>query len=108
VPGRSSNGDRLLQLAAVLAVGASAVWPAAAAVRAGRACRPRNCSGVRRAWRPTGAAPGVALDAVLVHGGAGAMRPNAQRAPWPRAPVPIVGVTALRAGAMRRWRWRGW
>ena len=86
-------GDRLLQLAAVLAVGARAVWPAAAADDLARLPAPvQACVALAADWR----SPAVALDAVLVHGGAKAAA-EAARAMVAR-PGPIVGVTALAPG----------
>ena len=88
------DGDRLAQLAAVLAVGSHAVWPAqAAALHARLPAAVQACIRLSNDWTQDT----VAFDAVLHHGGADALRAVcrqlAQRA------GPIVGVTALVPGA---------
>jgi RHH-type proline utilization regulon transcriptional repressor/proline dehydrogenase/delta 1-pyrroline-5-carboxylate dehydrogenase len=92
--------DRLVQLAAVLAVGSRAVWPPAA-----REIRARLPAGVQDhiAFMPEGMAPDEALalpsvlfDAVLHHGTAEALL-SVCRAVAAR-PGPIVSVTGLAPG----------
>ncbi len=87
------DGDRLVQLAAALAVGARAVWPASAAPLRDRLPEPvRERISLARDWR----AQGVGFDVVVVHGDAAtiaaACRELAAR------PGPIVGVVALAPG----------
>jgi RHH-type proline utilization regulon transcriptional repressor/proline dehydrogenase/delta 1-pyrroline-5-carboxylate dehydrogenase len=87
------DDDRLVQLAAVLAVGARAVWPASAATLRDRfpdAVRERIA--IARDWR----AEGVGFDAVLVHGDADAVRSACEA--LAERPGPIVGVIALAPG----------
>ena len=88
------NEDRLLQGAAVLAVGAQALWPADAQYDwAGLPVELLTHIAITPDWR----APGVDFDAVLLHGDA-ADALNAQRVLAAR-PGPIVGLTVLRPGA---------
>jgi RHH-type transcriptional regulator, proline utilization regulon repressor / proline dehydrogenase / delta 1-pyrroline-5-carboxylate dehydrogenase len=91
-----SDAERLLQLAATLAVGAQAVWPAAA-----RACAERLPLDVqeRITLAQDWAAPAVTLDAVVQHGDAGALRATAQR--LASRPGPIVGLVGLPPGERR-------
>jgi len=87
------EGDRLLQLAAVLAVGSQAVWPVEA-----RALRERLPAEVQEAiviaqdWT----APAVAFDAVLQHGDAAALRATCRRLAM--RPGAIIGVQGLAPG----------
>ncbi|WP_227753655.1 MULTISPECIES: trifunctional transcriptional regulator/proline dehydrogenase/L-glutamate gamma-semialdehyde dehydrogenase [Ramlibacter] len=79
--------DRLLQLAAVLAAGSSAVWPAQAqALRASLPAAVQACVAVAR----DPFAPGVAFDAVLLHGSLHELAVVQQRlAQRPGAVVPV-------------------
>ncbi|HEX7864912.1 MAG TPA: trifunctional transcriptional regulator/proline dehydrogenase/L-glutamate gamma-semialdehyde dehydrogenase [Variovorax sp.] len=93
-----AEADRLLQLAAVLAVGSNAIWPADAAAQGLRASLPaevRQCVAVANDW----ASDTVVFDAALHHGDArglsDAMRRIAAR------PGPIVGVRAFAPGDMQ-------
>ena len=87
------ESDRLIQLAATLAVGCQAVWPAEAA-----SLRERLPQDVRKRIALAGnwQAPAVSFDAVLYHGPEDGLREVcrvlAQR------PGPIVGVQALEPG----------
>ncbi len=88
-----ADGDRLLQLAAVLAVGSSAVWPAVNRPlwqRLPEAVRERIT--LARDWQ----ADAVQFDAVLHHGPAhqrlAVLRHLAEQ------PGPIIGLTALAPG----------
>ena len=92
----ADDGDRLMQLAAVLAVGSRALWPATRARRRGSACRRKRATGSH--WSTTGPARRVAFDAVLHHGTGQELR-EALRAVAAR-PGAIVGVTALAVGDM--------
>jgi RHH-type proline utilization regulon transcriptional repressor/proline dehydrogenase/delta 1-pyrroline-5-carboxylate dehydrogenase len=90
-----AEADRLVQLAAVLSVGSTAIWPADAAAQALHASLPaevRQCMALANDWT----ADTVAFDAALYHGGAhglaGVMRRLAAR------PGPIVGVRAFAPG----------
>ncbi len=88
-----SDADRLLQLAAVLAVGGHAVWPASAATLHSTlppAVQERTV--LVADWQ----APAVALDAVLHHGTPEALR-DVCRAVAAR-PGPIVGVSGYAPG----------
>ncbi|WP_223009136.1 trifunctional transcriptional regulator/proline dehydrogenase/L-glutamate gamma-semialdehyde dehydrogenase [Paenacidovorax monticola] len=89
----SSEADLLTQLAAVLAVGGRALWPAQHAP-----LRERLPAAVqeRIACVADWQAPGQPLDAVLHHGSADALPALCQA--LARRPGPIVGVTALRPG----------
>jgi RHH-type proline utilization regulon transcriptional repressor/proline dehydrogenase/delta 1-pyrroline-5-carboxylate dehydrogenase len=85
--------DRLVQLAAVLAVGAQAVWPAEARVLAERLPTDvRERITLAQDW--TQAA--VPVDAVLHHGDAAARQTLA--ATLAQRPGPIVGLVGLRPG----------
>ena len=89
-----NDADRLVQLAAVLAVGGSALWPRApsAALHALLPAAVQACTRLVDDWRNAS----VAIDAVLHHGDADSLaatcRAIAQR------PGPIVGVTGLQPG----------
>ena len=94
--GSAGDADRLVQLAAVLAAGSHAVWPADAQAlfeQLPHAVRERVS--LAQDWR----AASVRFDAVVHHGTADErlelLRELAQR------PGPIVGVTALDAGDTR-------
>ena len=87
------DSDRLLQLAAVLAVGGRAVWPASAAALAQRLPdEVRERIALAQDWTQ----PSVVFDAALLHGRAdeciGLQRTLAARA------GAIVGITALAPG----------
>ena len=87
------DDDRLVQLAAVLAVGSRAIWPEAAWPLVARLpAQVQACIAIASDW----AAPEVAFDAVLFHGGvdelAGIRRQLAQR------PGAVVGVERLEPG----------
>ena len=88
-----ADADRLLQLAAVLAVGSRALWPLSARTLWERLPHPvQDRSALVNDWRPAS----VAFDAVLHHGSEASLlaagRDVAAR------PGPIVGITALAAG----------
>ena len=91
-----AEADRLAQLAAVLAVGSRALWPASA-----RSLLDRLPADVREHvsvvddWT----LPGVAFDAVLHHGAAASWLATA--AAVAERPGPIVGVTGLAPGEAR-------
>ena len=90
----SARTDRLTQLAAVLAVGAQAVWPTDATAE--HAALPAALQ-AQLTRVPDWPAPDADFDAVLLHGGPAdalaVQRTLAQR------PGPIVGLTALPPGA---------
>ena len=88
--------DRLAQLAAVLAVGAQALWPADAAVPAERLPpEPRARITLTQDWTQ----PQVPVDAVLHHGDAASRLQVA--AALAQRTGPIVGLTALAPGDWR-------
>ncbi|MEO5882962.1 MAG: bifunctional proline dehydrogenase/L-glutamate gamma-semialdehyde dehydrogenase PutA, partial [Caldimonas sp.] len=89
------DGDRLIQLAALLAVGGRALWPAAA--RPAWQCLPEEARD-RIALVDDWTGPSIVFDAVLHHGTSEALR-EVLRAVATR-PGPIVGVTALAVGDM--------
>ena len=94
--GDSGDADRLAQLAAVLAVGSQAVWPAQASALCERlpaAVRER----VTLAQDWTQAA--VQVDAVLHHGSADSLRATA--AALAARPGPIVGLVGMTPGDAR-------
>jgi RHH-type proline utilization regulon transcriptional repressor/proline dehydrogenase/delta 1-pyrroline-5-carboxylate dehydrogenase len=94
--GVSGDADRLTQLAATLAVGAQAVWPAWAQGLADR-LPPAVREQVTLAQDWT--LPGVPVDAVLLHGDAAErLRVAALLA---QRPGPIVGLVALDPGEAR-------
>ncbi|RYF07226.1 MAG: trifunctional transcriptional regulator/proline dehydrogenase/L-glutamate gamma-semialdehyde dehydrogenase [Comamonadaceae bacterium] len=88
-----ADADRLTQLAAVLAVGSTALWPQdAAALHAALPAEVRDRITLVTDWR-TAAVP---LDAVLHHGSPDALRSVC--ATLAERPGAIVGVTGLAAG----------
>ena len=88
-----TDADRLLQLAAVLAVGSRAVWPAAhRALREHLPHAARERVALAQDWQ----GEAVRFDAVLVHGAAD--RILAVLARLADRSGPIVGVTALACG----------
>jgi RHH-type proline utilization regulon transcriptional repressor/proline dehydrogenase/delta 1-pyrroline-5-carboxylate dehydrogenase len=95
-PGAAGDPDRLTQLAATLAVGAQAVWPASAQGLADR-LPPALREQVTLAQDWT--LPGVPVDAVLLHGDATErLRVAGLLA---QRPGPIVGLVALAPGEAR-------
>ncbi len=91
-----SEADRLAQLAAVLAVGSHAVWPASAlALRERLPGAVRERVSLAQDWTQ----PGVAFDAVLHHGSPASWLVTAES--LARRPGPIVGLTALSPGEGR-------
>ena len=85
--------DRLVQLAAVLAVGSRAIWPEVAWPLVARLpADVQSCIAIASDW----SAPEVAFDAVLFHGGVDELarirRQLAQR------PGPVVSVERLEPG----------
>jgi RHH-type proline utilization regulon transcriptional repressor/proline dehydrogenase/delta 1-pyrroline-5-carboxylate dehydrogenase len=92
----TDGDDRLAQLAAVLAVGARALWPAAEA-RLDWARLPVQVL-THVAVTPDWRAPEVDFDAVLLHGRAAHTQPVAE---WlARRPGPIVSLTVLPPGSL--------
>ena len=91
-----AEADHLAQLAAVLAVGSRALWPASA-----QALRDRLPADVREhvSVADNWALPGVAFDAVLHHGSEASWLATA--AAVAARPGPIVGVTGLVPGDHR-------
>ncbi len=91
-----AEADRLAQLAAVLAVGSRALWPASA-----RALLDRLPADVREhvSLADDWTQPNVAFDAVLHHGAAASWLATA--AAVAARPGPIVGVTGLAPGEAR-------
>ncbi|SDW13669.1 L-proline dehydrogenase /delta-1-pyrroline-5-carboxylate dehydrogenase [Variovorax sp. YR634] len=90
-----SETDRLVQLAAVLSVGSTAIWPADAAAQSLRASLPaevQQCVAIANDW----ASDTVMFDAALHHGSmqslSGVMQRIAAR------PGPIVGVRGFAPG----------
>jgi RHH-type proline utilization regulon transcriptional repressor/proline dehydrogenase/delta 1-pyrroline-5-carboxylate dehydrogenase len=94
--GPAGDADRLAQLAAVLAVGSRALWPATA-----QALRERLPADVREriALAQDWTSPSAHFDAVLQHGDAVALRATA--AALARRSGPIVGLTGLVCGDAR-------
>ncbi|MCG2594337.1 trifunctional transcriptional regulator/proline dehydrogenase/L-glutamate gamma-semialdehyde dehydrogenase [Ramlibacter sp. XY19] len=88
-----SDADRLLQLAAVLAVDSRAVWPASAQLLLHRL--PSEVQS-RVALASDWSAPNVAFDAVLLHGGVAELA--AVRQKLARRVGPIVGAERLDPG----------
>ena len=89
------EADRLTQLAAVLSVGSSAIWPADAGTQGLLASLPaevRQCVAVANDWT----SDTVAFDAALYHGGAQGLSGVMQR--MAARPGPIVGVRAFAPG----------
>ena len=94
--GPGAEADRLCQLAAVLAVGAQAVWPADARPLAERLpAEVRSRIALAQDWT----LPQVRIDAVLQHGCADSRLALAQR--LAARPGAIVGLTALEPGERR-------
>ncbi|VTU18147.1 trifunctional transcriptional regulator/proline dehydrogenase/L-glutamate gamma-semialdehyde dehydrogenase [Variovorax sp. PBL-E5] len=93
----SNDVDRLTQLAAVLAVGSTALWPAGQGTDALLATLPaavRPSIVIAQDW----AAPTVTFDAVLHHGDAGTLATVVRRVA--ERDGPIVSVRAFRPGAI--------
>jgi RHH-type proline utilization regulon transcriptional repressor/proline dehydrogenase/delta 1-pyrroline-5-carboxylate dehydrogenase len=89
------DADRLAQLAAVLAVGSHALWPAEARPLADRLpAEVRDCLSLAADWRQ----PAVHFDAVLQHGSPEALLATA--AALAQRPGPIVGLTGAPPGHM--------
>ena len=85
--------DRLLQLAAVLAVGSRAVWPSTAAWLCAKLPEEvRERIALAQDWT----SPGVSIDAAIHHGSTDALL--ALQATLADRPGPIVGIAALRPG----------
>ncbi len=94
--GAAGDADRLTQLAAVLAVGSRAIWPADARAlweQLPHAARERVS--LAQDWR----AEAIRFDAVLHHGTADELL--ALQAALATRPGPIVGITALAPGATK-------
>ena len=92
-PGVEGDADRLLQLAATLAVGAHAVWPAEARALAERLpLDVRACITLAQDWQQAA----VPMDVVLHHGDAAAC--TAVAATLARRTGAIVGLVGLRSG----------
>ncbi|WP_432729828.1 trifunctional transcriptional regulator/proline dehydrogenase/L-glutamate gamma-semialdehyde dehydrogenase [Variovorax sp. W6] len=90
--------DRLTQLAAVLAVGSSAIWPADAAAQGLRASLPaevQQCVAIANDW----ASDTVMFDAALHHGNADGLSEVMRRIA--ARPGPIVGVRGFAPGDAR-------
>jgi RHH-type proline utilization regulon transcriptional repressor/proline dehydrogenase/delta 1-pyrroline-5-carboxylate dehydrogenase len=88
--------DRLAQLAAVLAVGAQAVWPAPAMALAERLPTDvRERITLAQDWMQ----PQVSIDAAIHHGSAEALLATAAR--LASRPGPIVSLTGLAPGEAR-------
>ena len=85
--------DRLLQLAALLAVGSRAIWPEGAWPSAARLpAEVQSCIAIARDW----SAPEVAFDAVLFHGGVDELARIRRR--LAQRPGPVVSVERLAPG----------
>ena len=92
-PGPAGDADRLVQLAAVLAVGSHAVWPADARPLAERLpAEVRARITLAQDWTQAGGA----LDAVLQHGDAAALHATADA--LAARPGALVGLTGLPPG----------
>jgi RHH-type proline utilization regulon transcriptional repressor/proline dehydrogenase/delta 1-pyrroline-5-carboxylate dehydrogenase len=92
------EADRLAQLAAVLAVGSSAIWPADAAAQSLRASLPaevQQCVAVANDW----SSDTVVFDAALHHGDAQGLSEVMRRVA--ARPGPIVGVRGFVPGDAR-------
>ncbi len=90
-----TEADRLAQLAAVLSVGSTAIWPADADTQALRASLPAEVQqsvAIASDWR----SPTVAFDAALHHGDETGLADAMQRIA--ARPGPIVGVRAFAPG----------
>ncbi len=93
---RGSDADRLAQLAAVLAVGNQAVWPASAhSLRERLPAAVRERVSLAQDWSQ----PAVSFDAVLHHGSPASWLATA--ATLAARPGPIVGLTGLAPGEGR-------
>ncbi|WP_295980429.1 trifunctional transcriptional regulator/proline dehydrogenase/L-glutamate gamma-semialdehyde dehydrogenase [uncultured Variovorax sp.] len=93
-----AEADRLTQLAAVLAVGSSAIWPADAAAQSLRALLPaevQQCVAIANDWT----SDTVAFDAALHHGDAQGLSEVLRRIAARRGP--IVGVRGFAPGDAR-------
>ncbi len=91
-----NDADRLAQLAAVLAVGSRAVWPASAqSLRDRLPAEVRDQVSLAQDWRQAA----VHFDAVLQHGPAAALLATA--AALAARPGPIIGLTAMSPGDAR-------
>jgi RHH-type proline utilization regulon transcriptional repressor/proline dehydrogenase/delta 1-pyrroline-5-carboxylate dehydrogenase len=89
--------DRLVQLAAVLSVGSTAIWPADAGAQSLRASLPvdvQQLVAIASDWT----SDTVVFDAVLHHGDAGSLASVIQRIA--SRPGPIVGVRAFAPGGV--------
>jgi RHH-type proline utilization regulon transcriptional repressor/proline dehydrogenase/delta 1-pyrroline-5-carboxylate dehydrogenase len=94
--GAAGDADRLAQLAAVLAVGSRALWPASAhALRERLPADVRERIALAQDWQSAAAH----FDAVLQHGDADSLRATA--AALARRPGPIVGLAGLPSGEGR-------
>jgi RHH-type proline utilization regulon transcriptional repressor/proline dehydrogenase/delta 1-pyrroline-5-carboxylate dehydrogenase len=89
----AQDADRLVQLAAVLAAGSRAIWPATARPLFDRL---PEAVQARISLATDWAAPGVAFDAVLFHGHAGELAEVRQA--LARRSGPILGVERLAPG----------
>ena len=93
-----AEADRLTQLAAVLAAGSSAIWPADAAAQSLRASLPaevQQCVAIANDW----SSDTVAFDAALHHGDAQGLSEVLRRIA--ARPGPIVGVRGFAPGEAR-------
>ena len=89
--------DRLVQLAAVLSVGSTAIWPADAGAQSLRSSLPvdvQQLVAIASDWT----SDTVVFDAVLHHGDAGSLASVVQRIA--SRPGPIVGVRAFAPGGV--------
>jgi RHH-type proline utilization regulon transcriptional repressor/proline dehydrogenase/delta 1-pyrroline-5-carboxylate dehydrogenase len=94
--GATSEADRLAQLAAVLAVGAQAVWPAGARPLGDRLpADVRERITLAQDWTQ----PQVFFDAVLQHGDSDSLRATAAR--LAQRPGPIVSLSGMAPGETR-------
>jgi RHH-type proline utilization regulon transcriptional repressor/proline dehydrogenase/delta 1-pyrroline-5-carboxylate dehydrogenase len=92
-----AEADRLVQLAAVLSVGSTAIWPADAGAQSLRASLPvdvQQLVAIASDWT----SDTVVFDAVLHHGDAGSLASVIQRIA--SRPGPIVGVRAFAPGGV--------
>jgi len=93
-----AEADRLTQLAAVLAAGSCAIWPADAAAQSLRASLPaevQQCVAIANDW----SSDTVAFDAALHHGDAQGLSEVLRRIA--ARPGPIVGVRGFAPGEAR-------
>jgi len=93
-----AEADRLTQLAAVLAAGSSAIWPADAAAQSLRASLPaevQQCVAIANDW----SSDTVAFDAALHHGDVQGLSEVLRRIA--ARPGPIVGVRGFAPGEAR-------